>query len=89
MRQRTLQQRYNSYLQQKKVRLEHLAQHRLLQKPELLWQDRQQLLDERTERLQQILQRLLQQKRQQLSASARAVACVESIAGVEPWLCAV
>ena len=70
LRQRTLQQRYNSYLQQKKLRLEHLAQHRLLQKPELLWQDRQQLLDERTERLQQILQRLLQQKRQQLSASA-------------------
>ena len=70
LRQRTLQQRYNSYLQQKKLRLEHLAQHRLLQKPELLWQDRQQLLDERTERLQQVLQRLLQQKRQQLSASA-------------------
>lgn len=70
LRQRTLQQRYNSYLQQKKLHLEHLAQHRLLQKPELLWQDRQQLLDERTERLQQTLQRLLQQKRQQLAASA-------------------
>ncbi len=70
LRQRTLQQRYDSCLRQKKLRLEHLAQHRLLQKPELLWQDRQQLLDERTERLQQSLQRLLQQKRQQLAANA-------------------
>lgn len=70
LRQRTLVQRYESYLQQKQLRLQHLAQHRILQKPELLLQDRQQLLDDKTERLQQRLQQILQQKQQQLAAGA-------------------
>lgn len=70
LRQHTLVQRYEGYLQQKRLRLDHLTQHRMLQKPELLLQDRQQLLDDKTERLQERLQMLLQQKRQQLAAGA-------------------
>lgn len=70
LRQRTLEQRYGSYLQQKKMRLEHLAQHRFLQKPELLWQDRQQLLDDKSQRLLQALGQQLQQKEQRLAARA-------------------
>lgn len=70
LRQRTLVQRYESYLQQKQLHLLHLAQHRILQKPELLMQDRQQLLDDKTQQLQQRLQQILQQKQQQLAAGA-------------------
>lgn len=70
LRQRTLVQRYESYLQQKQLRLQHLAQHRILQKPELLLQDRQQMLDDKTQQLQQRLQQILQQKQQQLAAGA-------------------
>lgn len=70
LRQRTLVQRYSSNLQQKKLRLEHGRQHRLLQRPELLWQERQQRLDDCGERLQQSLQRQLQQKQQRLAAGA-------------------
>ena len=51
LRQRTLEQRFSSLLLHKKQYLEHLASHRLLQKPELLLQDRQQLLDETNEKL--------------------------------------
>ncbi len=70
LRRHTLMQRYESYLRQKQLRLEHLAQHRLLQKPELLLQDRQQLLDDRTERLQQTMTYILQQKQQQMASAA-------------------
>lgn len=78
VQQRTLWQRYESYLQQKRLHLQHLAQHRILQKPELLWQDRQQLLDEQAMRLQQSLQQQLQQKRQQLAA------CAEQLNALSP-----
>ncbi len=70
LRRHTLMQRYESYLRQKQLRLEHLAQHRLLQKPELLLQDRQQLLDDRTERLQQTMTYILKQKQQQMASAA-------------------
>ena len=70
LRRRTLLQRYDSYLRQKRQHLDHLAQHRILQKPELLLQDRQQLLDDRSQRLQQCMDQLLQQKRQQLASGA-------------------
>ncbi|MBQ3509416.1 MAG: exodeoxyribonuclease VII large subunit [Peptococcaceae bacterium] len=70
LRHRSLIQRYESCLRQKRLRLEHLAQHRILQKPELLLQDRQQLLDDRTERLQQAIEQILQKRQQQLAAGA-------------------
>lgn len=69
-RRRTLEQRYGSYLQQKRLRLEHLSQHRFLQKPELLWQDRQQQLDDNSQRLAQAIGQQLQQKQQRLAAKA-------------------
>ncbi len=70
LRKHTLLQRYESYLRQKQLQLDHLAQHRLLQKPEWLLQDRQQLLDDRTERLQQKMEQLVRQKRQQMASAA-------------------
>ena len=70
LRHRSLIQRYESCLRQKRLRLEHLAQHRILQKPELLLQDRQQLRDDRTERLQQAIEQILQKRQQQLAAGA-------------------
>ena len=70
LRERTLLQRYESYLRQKKLRLEHLSQHRLFQSPELLLQDRQQLLDDKTECLQQLAEQIMQQKRNQLASGA-------------------
>lgn len=79
LRQRTLLQRYESYLGQKRLRLDHLFQHRMIQKPELLLQDRQQLLDDRTERLHNRLQLLLQQKRQQLAASAEQLSALSPL----------
>ena len=70
LRKRSLIQRYESCLRQKRMRLEHLKQHRVLQKPELLLQDRQQLLDDRTVRLQKAMEQQLQKKQQQLAAGA-------------------
>jgi len=70
LRQRGLMQRYANYLQQKRIKLEHLSRHRILQRPELLWQDRQQLLDVRMDRLEQCLQHALQQKKQQMAIAA-------------------
>ena len=70
LRERTLQQRFESYLRQKQLRLDHLAQHRILQKPELLLQERQQMLDDRTDRLQNAMEQMLTQKQQQLAAGA-------------------
>jgi len=70
LRKRSLIQRYESCLRQKRMRLEHLEQHRVLQKPELLLQDRQQLLDDRTVRLQKAMEQQLQKKQQQLAAGA-------------------
>lgn len=70
LRRRTLLQRYESCLNQKKMRLEHLSQHRLFQKPEFLLQDRQQLLDDKTEKLKQAMEQVLQQKRNQLASGA-------------------
>ena len=70
LRRRTLLQRYESYLNQKKMRLEHLSQHRLFQKPEFLLQDSQQLLDDKTEKLKQAMEQVLQQKRNQLASGA-------------------
>ncbi len=70
LRQRTLVQRYESYLRQKQLRLQYMQQHRMMQKPELLLQEQQQLLDDRTERLQQYMEQYLLQKRHQLAVSA-------------------
>ncbi len=70
LRQRTLEQRFSSLLLHKKQYLEHLASHRLLQKPELLLQDRQQLLDETNEKLEKAIQLILAQKKQEFAARA-------------------
>lgn len=70
LRQRSLIQRYEAYLQQKRIRLEHLAQHRLLQKPELLWQEAQQRLDDKTKQLEQLYEGYLAQKQQQIAKIA-------------------
>lgn len=70
LRRRTLEQRMDAYIRQNRLHLEHLAQHRILQRPELLLQDRQQLLDDRTIKLQQSVEQLLKQKQQQLASGA-------------------
>ena len=70
LRQRTLEQRFSSLLLHKKQYLEHLASHRLLQKPELLLQDRQQLLDETNEKLEKAIQLILAQKKQEFAGRA-------------------
>ena len=70
LRERSLVQHYESYLQQKRIRLDHLAQHRIMQKPELLWQDAQQRLDDKARLLEQMYSVYLQQKRQQMAKEA-------------------
>lgn len=67
LRQRTLEQRFFSLLLHKKQYLAHLASHRLLQKPELLLQDRQQLLDETADKLEKAIQLNLAQKKQEFA----------------------
>lgn len=67
LRQRTLEQRFSSLLLHKKQYLAHLASHRLLQKPELLLQDRQQLLDETADKLEKAIQLNLAQKKQEFA----------------------
>ena len=70
LRERTLVQRYAAYLKQKRMQLEHLAQHRILQKPELIWQEAQQRLDDKAKQLEQLYGVYLQQKQQQIAKSA-------------------
>ncbi len=70
LRERSLVQHYESYLQQKRMRLEYLTQHRILQKPELLWQDAQQRLDDKAKQLEQAYSTYLQQKRQEMAKCA-------------------
>ncbi len=70
LRARSLVQHYESYLQQKRLRLEHLAQHRILQKPELLWQEQQQRLDDKANQLEQLYALYLQQHQQQIAKAA-------------------
>lgn len=62
--------RYDAYLQRKRVRLEHITQHRILQKPELLWQEQQQHLDDKTKQLEQSYALLMQQYKQKLGTMA-------------------
>ena len=70
LRAQALIQRYDAYLQQKRVRLEHLSQHRILQKPELLWQEQEQRLDDKTKELEQRFAAQLQLKQQQMAKGA-------------------
>ncbi len=70
LRARSLVQHYESYLQQKRLRLEHLEQHRILQKPELLWQEQQQRLDDKANQLEQLYALYLQQHQQQIAKAA-------------------
>ena len=70
LQERVLIQRYMAFLQQKRLRLEHLMQHRILQKPELLWQDAQQALDEKVKQLEQSYALYLQQRQQQIAKTA-------------------
>ena len=70
LRERALIQHYESYLQQKRLRLDHLAQHRMLQKPELLWQEQQQRLDDKVNQLEQLYGVYLQQHQQQIAKAA-------------------
>ena len=70
LQERVLMQRYMACLQQKRLRLEHLMQHRILQKPELLWQDAQQALDEKVKQLEQSYALYLQQRQQQIAKTA-------------------
>lgn len=70
LQERVLLQRYMACLQQKRLRLEHLMQHRILQKPELLWQDAQQALDEKVKQLEQSYALYLQQRQQQIAKTA-------------------
>lgn len=68
--QHRLVQRYEAYLQQKKLSLTHLAQHRIFQKPELLWQEAQQRLDEKSKQLELLYEKQLQHKRQHMAKVA-------------------
>jgi len=70
VREKTLIQRYEAYLREQRMRLEHLAGHRILQKPELLWQEAQQRLDEMAKQLEQQYAWQLQQKQQQVAKAA-------------------
>ncbi|MBO5141159.1 MAG: exodeoxyribonuclease VII large subunit [Peptococcaceae bacterium] len=70
LQERVLIQHYMACLQQKRLRLEHLMQHRILQKPELLWQDAQQALDEKVKQLEQSYALYLQQRQQQIAKTA-------------------
>lgn len=73
-------QRYEAYLQQKRMGLEHLAQHRLLQKPELLWQEAQQRLDEQARQLEQYYEIYLQHKQQQIVKAAAQLDALSPLA---------
>lgn len=73
-------QRYEAYLRQKRMRLEHLAQHRLLQKPELLWQEAQQRLDEQARQLEQYYEMYLQHKQQQIVKAAAQLDALSPLA---------
>lgn len=73
-------QRYEVYLRQKRMRLEHLAQHRLLQKPELLWQEAQQRLDEQARQLEQYYEIYLQHKQQQIVKAAAQLDALSPLA---------
>lgn len=70
LRERTLVQRYEAYLQQKRLRLEYVANHRIMQKPELLWQEAQQRLDDITKQLEQLYVWQIQKKQQQIAQKA-------------------
>lgn len=70
LQERVLMQHYMACLQQKRLRLEHLMQYRILQKPELLWQDAQQALDEKVKQLEQSYALYLQQRQQQIAKTA-------------------
>lgn len=78
LRKRTLLQRYESYLNQKRLQLEHAIQHRVMQKPELLWQSRQQLLDDKSLQLQQSMEQVFQQKWRKLET------CAEQLNALSP-----
>lgn len=73
-------QRYEAYLRQKRMGLEHLAQHRLLQKPELLWQEAQQRLDEQARQLEQYYEMYLQHKQQQIVKAAAQLDALSPLA---------
>ena len=70
LRERSLVQHYESYLQQKRMRLEHAVQHRIMQKPELIWQEAQQRLDDKSRQLEQLYGMYLQKKQQQIAKAA-------------------
>lgn len=70
---RSLLQCYDVYIKQKRIRLEHLAQHRMMQKPELLWQEQQQRLDDKVKQLEQLYTIQIQQKQQQIAKTATAL----------------
>ena len=76
LRAQNLAQRYDAYLQQKRMRLDYLAQHRILQKPELLWQEQEQRLDDKIRELEQLYVAQLQQKQQQM---AKTVAQLDAL----------
>ena len=76
LRAQNLVQRYDAYLQQKRMRLDYLAQHRILQKPELLWQEQEQRLDDKIRELEQLYVAQLQQKQQQM---AKTVAQLDAL----------
>ena len=70
LREHTLLQRYEAYLQQKRMRLEYAMQHRMMQKPDLLWQEAQQRLDDKTKQLEQLYAIQLQYRQQQIAQKA-------------------
>lgn len=70
LRERRLRERCEGYLRQKRMRLEHLMEHRVLTRPELLLQERRQYLDAQEKALAQAAARQLEQRRQQLAGGA-------------------
>ena len=70
-RKNVLADRYEAYLKQKKIHLDHLAEHRVFQRPEVLLQERRQLLDDKTDRMTKAFTHLLEQKKQKLITQAQ------------------
>lgn len=70
MKSHLLEYKYRRLLEQKKLRLEQYAQHRLLRQPEQLLQSHQQRLDQQMTALEQALQRQQQQREHRLALAA-------------------
>lgn len=68
---KVLTDRFEGYLTQKRLRLEHLKSHRIFARPELLLQERRQLLDDKTDRMVKAYEHILEQKKQGIMLQAK------------------